>query len=297
MNDRRSKTNDATQRAAEEALREAVATGLRAVNEANGGRFLSAISRRLGVDRTTVTRWAQGQTTASIDHCRALADAYPEHFSSDQLVELHARSALRESDAGPDLTVGAVVHETAADVHRSAAEALLADPGPPANRVCMLTAMHLDRQGIDVIGQDPHVDDESGKQIMAFRNAMTVRAAEGWKIQNVMVTSNLARLESLEYMVEQLDGPNVEIRVYPMSVPLVLAPLIVAKREVFLAYDHRRWERPDAALGLRSAAVVRWATDYFEKLFLDAPYTVRDVHGSVPKQFDALRSELLSRAH
>lgn len=295
MAERRPRTNDAAQRDAEEALREAVAHGLRAVNEANGGRFLSAIARRVGVDRTTVTRWVRGQTTASIDHCRILAGAYPDHFVSDHLVELHARCALGQPYSEPNLTVGAIVHETAADVHRSAAEALLADPGPPANRVCMLTAMHLDRQGIDVIGRDPHVDEESGNQIVAFRNAMTRRATEGWKIQNVMVTSNLARLESLEYMVDQLDGPNVEIRVYPMSVPLVLAPLIVARREVFLAYDHRRWERPDAALGLRSATVVRWATDYFEKLFLDAPYTVRDVHGPLPKQFDSLRSELLSR--
>ena len=288
-------TNDATQRGAEQVLRELIATGISGVNEQNGGRYLSTIARHLGVDRTTVTRWVQGRTTASVDHCRALAEAYPEHFDFDHLVELQARSALRQPAATPTLTVGAAVHETAAEVHRSAAEALLADPGPPANRVCMLAAMHLDRQGVDAVSEDPHMDDDSGQQIMAFRAAMAQRAAEGWKIRNVVVTKNLARLQALEYMVDSLDGPDVEIKVYPMAVPLVLAPLIVANRDVFLAYDHRRWERPDAALGLRSASVVRWASDYFNKLFIDAPYIVRDVHGPVPKQFDALRADLMSR--
>lgn len=274
-------------------LRRLVAHGLGQVNEHHGGRYLSTIARQLGVDRTTVTRWVHGRTTASIDHCRSLADRYPDAFEKHRLVELHALTAVADGQGTSSaLTVGADVLQSAADVHHAAAAALMADPGPPENRVCRLASLHLDRRGIDSVSEDPLMDEDSVGAVMAFRQAMTIRATEGWKIRNVFVARNLARLEGLEHLVRSLDGPDIEIRVYPMTVPLVLSPLIVANREVFLAFDHRRWERPHSALMLHSQAVVQWATDYFDQLFLDAPHTVRDVHGPNQAGLAAVRAAM-----
>lgn len=276
----------------EQALRQLIADGLERVNASNGGRHLSVVARAVGVDRSTVGRWRQGTTTASVDHCRALAAAYPDCFDESQLVELHAQAAIGADSPLRALTVGATVHDDGAAVHRAAAQAIRADPGSPQNRVCKLTSVHLDRRGIDAVDHDPHLDEETGAQILDFRSAMAERAAEGWKIQNVVVTDNPVRVASLEHMAASLDGPDVEIRAYPLSVPLVLSPLVIANREVFFAYDHRRFERPGSALNLRSAAVVRWASTYFDQLFLDAPFTLRDIQGPNPEGFAALRRQL-----
>ena len=266
--------------------------GITQLNDHHGGRHLSAIARAIGVDRATVARWARGSTTASVDHCRLLAETYPRFFSAGPLVELHAQAALGLDPTAALLTVGATILDDGAAVHRAAANALRADPGPPENRVCKLTALHLDRRGTDAVELDPHMSPEMGEQVMAFRDAMADRARDGWTIQNVVVTTNPARLAGVEAMVNGLDGPDVEIRAYPMTVPLVLSPLIVGNRDVFLAYDHQRFERPKAALHLRSTAMVAWATGYFDQLFHHAPFTLRSVHGPEPDGFRAFRDAL-----
>lgn len=273
-------------------LRRQLSDGIAQLNAHHGGRHLSSIARALGVDRATVARWAKGSTTASVDHCRRLAETYPQFFSEGPLVELHAQAALGVDPMTALLTVGATIYDDGADVHRAAAEALREDPGSPENRVCKLTALHLDRRGTDAVDLDPHMSPEMGQQVIAFRDAMSERARQGWTIQNVVVTNNPVRLAGLEAMIHGLDGPDVEIRGYPMAVPLVLSPLIVGNRDVFLAYDHQRFERPKAALHLRSAALVSWATSYFDQLFDQAPFTLRSVHGPEPDGMRAFRDAL-----
>lgn len=273
-------------------LRRQVSDGIAQLNAHHGGRYLSAIARALGVDRATVARWAKGTSTASVDHCRALAETYPRFFSEAPLVELHAQAALGLDPATALLTIGATVIDDGAGVHRAAAEALLADPGPPENRICKLTSLHLDRRGTDAVDLDPHMDAEMGQAVMTFREAMAKRAGQGWTIQNVVVTSNPTRLAMVEAMVHGLDGPEVEIRAYPMAVPLVLSPLIIGNRDVFLAYDHQRFERPKAALHLRSAAMVEWASGYFDQLFHHAPFVLRSLHGPEPDGIQALRDAI-----
>ncbi len=273
-------------------LRRQLSEGIAQLNAHHGGRYLSAIARAIGVDRATVARWAKGTTTASVDHCRALGEAYPRFFSEGPLVELHAQAALGLDPATALLTIGATVLDDGAAVHRAAATALRTEPDAPENRVCKLTALHLDRRGTDAVDLDPHMSPEMGRQVMDFRDAMAQRARDGWTIQNVVVTTNPARLAGVEAMIHGLDGPEVEIRAYPMTVPLVLSPLIVGNRDVFLAYDHQRFERPKAALHLRSAAMVTWATGYFDQLFHHAPFTLRSVHGPEPDGIQAFRDAL-----
>ncbi len=271
-------------------LRRRISDGIAQLNDHHGGRYLSSIARSVGVDRATVARWAKGESSASVDNCRSLAAIYPRFFSEGPLVELHAQAALGSDPAQALLTVGATIFENGTDVHRAAAAALRADPGSPENATCKLTSLHLDRRGVDAIDLDPHMTPDMSEQVLEFRQAMSERASQGWKIQNVVVTANPVRMAMLEGMIHGLDGPEVEIKAYPMAVPLVLSPLIIGNREVFLAYDHQRFERPKAALHLRSTAIVSWASGYFDQLFNNAPFTLRSNHGPEQDQIDAFRA-------
>ncbi len=279
-------------------LRRLVAHGLAAVNQRNGGRYLSTIARRVGVDRTTVTRWSKATSTASVDHCRILAVAYPDDFDEAQLLELHAAAALGHPDsaadgvlrtAGQAITIGASVHWSAEEIHRELTSALLAEPVAPQNRVCCMTAFHLDRRGLDTVTLDPDLDQPTRDRIMGWREALIQRAAEGWKIRVVVSSSNLDRLETIRGMVELVDGANVEIRAYDRSTPMTMTVLVVANRHVLIAYDHRRWERPDAAVLLTSRSVVDWGNHYFDQVFHDAPYQLRSVEGPRWDEFERLR--------
>lgn len=269
-------------------LRRQVADGLQALNEHNGGRSLSAIGRTIGVDRTTITRWARGLTSASVDHCRALAAHYPDHFDEHTLVELHARAAIGavQNDVA---TVGVSVTDNGAELHRLITASIRADPGPRQNHVLKMGSLTLDRRGTDSAVADPLMSEENSREILEFRRAMVERAAEGWRMRFVMVARNPVRLEMFRNVVDQVDGPDVEIRAYAASVPMSLSPLIVANRDVVLAYDHRRFERPDAGIILRSRPIVEWADHYFDQLYMDAPYVLRDLHGPSKSGFDDLR--------
>ena len=270
-------------------IRRRVADGLAKLNARQGGRYLSTVATAVGVDRTTVTRWSKATTTASVDHCRALARTYPEFFSEAELVELHARAALGNG-ATDSFAVGVTVHNTAADLHRAAAAALATEPDRADDRICYLTALHIDRRGVDSVIDDPHLDDDSSEQILTFRETMDARALEGWTMRVVVNASTSARVDVLEDVVYTMDGPDVEIRAYPLELPLVMAPMIVANRDVFIAYDHLRYERPHAAIQMRSLSVVNWATNYFDQLFDGAPFTLRNLHGPDESQLKTFRT-------
>lgn len=272
-------------------LRRLVADGLRELDQERGGRYMGTVARALGVERSTVSRWLRRSTTASVEHCRALVKQYPRFFNEDDLIGLHAQAA---SQTSPDdlLTVGLSVHETTLSVYEETTRSILRDPGAPEDRVCLHVGFHLDRRGVDAVVSDPLLSDEEAEVIKAFRSAMVRRARDGWKIRSVVAMSSEMRLSAVERMVGLLDGPDVEIRAYVAALPLSLAPLIVGNRDVMLAYDHRRWEKPEKAVVLRAKSVVDWASRYFEALFLDAPYTLRDPHGVVVEELARYRREL-----
>ncbi len=279
----------------ERELRRTVAEGLAALNEHNGGRFLSAVARTVGVDRTTVGRWSKQLTTASVEHCRALAKSYPDFFDGESMVELHANSALAPSDAFAPTTVGADVLDGSAAVFRAAADAILSDPGPPENRVFKLASLHVERLGADALSSDPFVDDETKNQTERFRQAMAVRAGEGWHIRIVVATASAVRLHAIWQLVKAIDGPNVQIGAYPIALPHVLSALLIANRETILSIDSPRFERPESAVVLRSRPIMKWADTYYSQLHQDAPYTLRSVHGPSEKGLDALRRHIAAR--
>lgn len=272
-------------------LRRTISDGLQRTNRDHGGRYLTAIARAVGVDRTTVTRWLNETSTASVDNCRSLASNFPTFFDEHRLIELHALSVQAGSENDMPVTVGATFLNSGADVHQRAAAAIRVEPDVPSDRIIKLTALHLDRRGTDIAADD-QMDDETASSIEQFRNAMAQRASDGWRIRNVVVTENAERLYGLRMMIQALEGPDVEIRAYAMRVPLVLSPLIVANREVFVSYDHRRFERPDSAILLQSARAVQWTTEYFDNLFLDAPYILKDTQGANDQAFEQMFEEI-----
>ncbi len=279
----------------ERELRRTVAEGLAALNEHNGGRFLSQVARTVGVDRTTVGRWSKQSTTASVEHCRSLSDAYPDFFDHGLLVELHANSALTPTDTSAPTTAGVDILDGSADVFEAAANALLGDPGSDDNRVLKLASLHVERVGLDSLRSDPYIDDETKVQTQRFRQAMATRAAEGWRVRIVVSTASSVRLDAIWQLVEAIDGPDVDIRAYPTALPHVLSAVLVANREVILSSDSPRFERPESAIVLRSRPIMKWADSYFADLHQTAPYTLRSVHGTSKRGSDALRRHIAAR--
>ncbi len=279
----------------ERELRRTVAEGLAALNEHNGGRFLSQVARTVGVDRTTVGRWSKQATTASMEHCQALADAYPDFFDHEALVELHANSALTPTGVLAPTTVGAEIVDGSAAVFRTAADALLRDPGPSENRVFKLASLHVERLGADSFNSDPFIDDDTRLETERFRSAIASRAAEGWQIRIVVSTASSVRLDSMWQLVEAIDGPDVDIRAYPIALPHVLSAVLIANRDAILSTDSPRFERPESAVVLRSRPIMKWADSYFADLHQAAPYTLRSVHGTSEEGLGALRRHIAAR--
>lgn len=277
---------------AEQRLRAVVADGLDRLNAAKGGRYLAEVSRRVRVERSTVSRWRSATSTARPDHCEALAALWPEFFDTTQLADLHYKSLQFHSHSGT-LTIGAEVLTTAEAVFKYAADALSQDPAEETDRVIRHVAFHIERNGRDPATQDPLFESTNAQQeLLRFREAETARAREGWRIEVVISAGRPERLESINNMVHGIDGPNVDMYAYPYSLPLVIAPLVVANRDVILSYDHRRWERPGAAITLRSRRIVDWANHHFAQLIADAPYHLRSPTGVNETELDRYQETL-----
>jgi transcriptional regulator with XRE-family HTH domain len=272
------------QNEAESQLRSLVADGLKRLNASHGGRYLAAISRRLNVERSTVSRWSRGDATASPEHCDTLSDAWPEYFNRSELAQLQYESLQSGSEASM-LTVGAEVHSTPEAVYLACRKALTEEPVAIENQILRLTGFHIDRYGVDPVGGSPHFDEAALAASLAFRAAVEERAKQGWRIQLVLSASSPERAASVRKIVDEIDGPNVEIFGFPLTLPLVMAPVVFANRDVLIVYDHRRWERPGSAIALRSLAVVAWANHYFAELIADAPYRLRSPAGVENDEF------------
>ncbi len=259
-------------------LRSVIADGLARLDAAHGGRYLSEVARQLGVERSTVSRWRNGQSTAQPAHCDGLARRWPEHFDREQFVDLQFRAAQGMATQA-ELTVGIDVLDDPGAILQATADALRKEPVRAADRVYRHVAFHLDRNGDDPIESDLHYQRTAGPHMLAFRSAMVERAAQGWDVRVVVSAGNPARYESIAALVESVDGPAVEVFAYPMRLPLVVAPVMIANRDVILTHDHRRYERPGAAMMMRSSAVARWAGRYVDALAADAPFRLRDPAG------------------
>lgn len=275
----------------ESQLRSVIAEGLTRLDEAQGGRYLSTVARHLGVERSTVSRWRQQQATARPDHCEMLAHRWPDYFKRDELLDLHYRS-LQTGLVHDRRTVGLeILSDTGTVLDASTAE-LLAEPESANDRVIDHTALHIDRIGRDPIENDSLFGADLAAKLRAFRTAETRRAEQGWTIRAVVSAGKTERLASITAMVTALDGPNVEIFAYPHSLPLVIAPLVIANRTVLMTHDHRRWERPGAALLIRSRAAATWAGHYFSELIADAPFRLRNPSGVDRAELDRYRRAL-----
>jgi len=262
----------------ESELRTAIADGLVALDKDHGGRYMSNVARILGVERSTVSRWRQRRSTANPEHCEELARRWPQHFDAERLLDLHYRSMHSGSSPAP-VTAGLEVLTDAGAVFDACSAELGRDTDSPADRVINHAALHLERSGLIPFESDPLFGPELKAKLTGLHEVEALRASQGWTIRMVVSAGSIQRFESIERMVRRIEGPNVEIHAYDRTVPLVMAPLTVARQVVFMVHDHRRWERPGAALLIRSRAAAAWADNYFSELIADAPFRLRDPAG------------------
>jgi hypothetical protein len=272
-------------------LRRVIADGLRSVNEEHGGRFLSQIARSLGVYRGTVGRWVNASTTASYAHCEMLARAFPQHFDWEILSTLHATAARGDASADA-LTVGVRSANTAATTFDLACELLREPCGDPRNREFLHVMFHPDHDDLDPLASDRHSDGAAKVASDRFRAAMVERAAEGWRMRTVLAANSPVRLANVEAMLHVLDGPDVQVRAYAAALPLVMSPLVIARRDVVLAVDDVRLGRPRSSIALRSRSTVNWAREHFFELFDAAPYRLREARGVNGTEVGRLRRDI-----
>ncbi|MFV1992162.1 MAG: hypothetical protein ACC652_15625, partial [Acidimicrobiales bacterium] len=229
--------------------------------------------------------------TARPDHCDILSDEWPEFFNRGELAELQYTSMQSGAQAST-LTIGAEVWTTPETVYKACRSATLDEPVARVNRVLRLVDFHIDRHSVDPVGGTPLFDEQTRGASLAFRDSVIERAAQGWGIQIVLSASTTKRLTTVKAIVDDIEGPNVEIFGYPQALPLVLAPVVVANRDVLIVFDHRRWERPGSAVVMRSRDVVAWANRYFDELIADAPYRLRTPAGIEIDEFAYFCAEI-----
>jgi len=262
----------------ESELRTVIADGLIALDRAHGGRYMSNVARSLGVERSTVSRWRQRKSTTNPEHCEELARRWPEHFDAEHLLDLHFQSMHAGSSPGPR-TAGLEIITEAGAVFDSCSAELRREPNSPADRVINHAAFHLERSGLIPFETDPLFGHELRSKLTGFHEIEALRASQGWTVRLVVSAGSIRRFASIDRMVRNIEGPNVEIHAYDRTVPMVMAPLTIAHRVVFMVHDHRRWERPGAALLIRSRSAAEWADNYFSELIADAPFRLRSPAG------------------
>lgn len=274
-----------------EDLRRTIADGLAAVKASTGLSQLE-IAAQTGLDVSKVSRMATAKRDSTDAEIRVLVTLWPEHFDVDHIAELRA-AGVSGSDEASLRTTGLRRLPSTEAVYEAAANALERDPKRKADCVIRHVAMHLDRRdGSDPTITDDLMDPAAVEQIERFVSAMRGRAREGWYISQVVSVATPGRVDLLEQRARALEGANVVSRAYAGFVPPVPNLLLIANRDVFLAVDHPRFERPQSALLLRSTTAVEWATDAFDVTFQNAPFVLRDALGIQPGAFAALREAL-----
>ncbi len=153
--------------------------------------------------------------------------------------------------------------------------------GHSGHRLSEPTVDHLD--GSSKIAFDQALDDVivgNGCGVFRARHLMTVPTAD--QLDHV-----LTRME------RYAQAPALEVRAYqiPLSI-LTFAPLIFANTETFLALEDDRYYGVGSGLHISGRATARWATAYFDRLWADAPFTLRTPVGVNAEAVHALRHSL-----
>ena len=272
---------------AEEQLRNLIRDGVRGLNVERGGRYLSEIARTVGVDRGTVSRWHSALSTPSLEHCAELTRAFPLYFDMDVLRNLYAQASGGKLADG--LTVGLTSSDTTDSTYELALRSLRDPPASRREREILHVVMHVDN-GLE--DQAAALTARNQQAAQEFRDTVVRCARDGWRIRVVLATASHRRFESLTGMVERLDGPDVHIRGYVAHLPPVISPIVIARRDVLLAFDSLHAGLPVAAMAMRSQGAVRWATDYFERLFDDAPFRLRTPRGPNREEIARFHNQL-----
>jgi transcriptional regulator with XRE-family HTH domain len=275
-------------------LRASVAASLDRLNRDHGGRHLGRVAAALGVHRSSVSRWMAGEASPSFERCMELANRYPGYFDRAELVDLLTRSAL--GDAQPVPSLGGGVREVGpanSAVSQALVSALEREPAAAADREFLHVSLEAEAETRPPPGGSIYETEEDRVERIRFGEAVRRRAAEGWRVRTVANANGPQRLESIEAVVAALDGPDVEIRTYAMTVPLVMSMFLIGRRDAFIGCNTGRLGRPTPnILHLASPDAVAWATRYFDTLFNEAPFRLRTPKGASDSELARFRSTI-----
>ncbi len=269
-------------------LRNVIAEGVHALLRDGQGISQAAIARAAGVDPATVTRWKQRTSTASYEASMRLAEHWPHHFDRDLI------DALNGVPGVPFEPASLARLEGAAAVYTAVAEAIQSDDH--RDREILHVALHLDAGGRgDTIANDPAIDDDEREAMRAFTDALAVRAGENWLYECVFAAATPERGAVVIERARSLPGREVRIRGTVAAPPLVPNLMVVGGRQVFLAVDHPRFEKPSSAVVIRSRTAVEWARTYFAGLARLTPFVLRDERGVDESAIGSFEATLRNR--
>jgi transcriptional regulator with XRE-family HTH domain len=271
-------------------LRTSVVASLDRLNRDHGGRYLGRVAAALGVHRSSVSRWLAGEAAPSYERCMELANRYPGYFDRAELVELLTRDALGGEPVGASAL--AAIRPTAptfAALATALTEAIEREPPLAADREILHVSLEAEAERVPRPGESILETEEDRTARRRYQAAMDRRAREGWRMRTVSNAFGPERFDALDRMANALEGPDVEIRAYAMTVPSVMSQFVIGRRHVFIGYNGGLQSRPTPSmLHIESPDAVAWATRYFDALFNEAPFRLRTPKGVSATEFARL---------
>lgn len=124
-----------------------------------------------------------------------------------------------------------------------------------------------------------------------------ITAQPPWHVKHLVNITSMEQLASLErWLNSVVDASTYELHAHSTDASLlVLAPLVIANTDLFLAAEDAAREQLGSAVRLSGRAAAAWGTAYFNELFDTAPYRVRSRRGINPEELARLRAAVTSR--
>lgn len=145
-------------------------------------------------------------------------------------------------------------------------------------------------------GEEDSVSEGLKNALNEFDDAIRCRicAEESpWAMRTVTNIVTAARLDQFLARLDTFAGRRHQARAFVSRTPLsALAPLIIAKHVVVLGADDDRFHRAGSAIEFTDPAAVRWACDYYERLWNGATYKIRDGAGINAEEVRRLREHV-----
>jgi len=267
-------------------------------------------AERLGVSRSSVSRWANGEVIPSYENVYKMGLLLKKvdvgHLLALQELAVLERERLADKGAlaSPDRPLESAgtsagrtqLLATQDEVFSAAAIAL---ETALTNRV---EPRSLDWAAIHGVG-GPREDDLDAvggppAAVRRFDKAIQRVLADRkhpWAVRQVFNIDSEAAYRRVMRRLQDREGCGADYDVWAYSVrdaPPVLCPLIVCSRWIFLAPEASRTYRAASGLFVDDGLAGTWARSYFEQLLANAPFRIRSAGGIDKRAITRLRDNL-----